>query len=69
MVKHVDVISYCRSDSPFGDEEPVIGFVHRVARAEARGGVATLVIEAIEVDGDNVRATIATYDGPLCSVG
>jgi hypothetical protein len=69
MAKRTDVLTFRRSASPFGDELPVPGFVHRVERPDARGGVATLVIDAVEVVGDQVRATITTYDGPLCPVG
>jgi hypothetical protein len=69
MGKHTDVLTYTRSQSPFGDELPMPGFIHRVHRPGARGGVATLVVEAVEVDGEEVRATITTYDGPLCPVG
>jgi hypothetical protein len=68
MGKHTDVVTYPRHENPFGDELPVPGFVHRVRRPSAHGGVATMVIEAIEVVGDDVRATITTYDGPLCPV-
>jgi hypothetical protein len=68
MGKHTDVLTYTRSQSPFGDELPMPGFIHRVHRPGARGGMATLVVEAVEVDGEEVRATITTYDGPLCPV-
>jgi hypothetical protein len=68
MGKHTDVVTYPRAESPFGTELPVPGFIHRVPRPGAHGGVATMVIESVEVDGDAVRATITTYDGPLCPV-
>ena len=68
MGKHTDVVTYPRDESPFGTELPVPGFIHRVPRPGAHGGVATMVIEAVELDGDDVRATITTYDGPLCLV-
>jgi len=69
MGKHTDVVTYPRDESPFGDELPVPGFIHRVPRPWAHGGVATMVIEAVELVGDDVHATITTYDGPLCPVG
>ncbi len=68
MHRHTDVVTYHRSQSPFGDELPVAGFVHRVERPGAPGGIATLVIESVEVTGDEVVATITTYEGPLCPV-
>ena len=68
MGKHTDVVTYPRHESPFGDELPVPGFIHRVPRPTAHGGVATMVIEAVELVGDDIRATITTYDGPLCPV-
>ncbi len=69
MGKHTDVVTYPLRQSPFGDEIPVAGFIHRVPRPTAPGGVATMVIESVEIVGDDIRATITTYDGPLCPVG
>jgi hypothetical protein len=68
MSKRTDVLTFRRGEGPFGDELPLVGFVHRVPRPGAHGGVATLVVEAVELDGDDVRTTITTYDGPLCPV-
>lgn len=68
MGKHTDVVTYPCDESPFGDELPLPGFIHRIPRPWAHGGVATMVIESVEVVGDDVRATITTYDGPLCPV-
>ena len=44
MGKHTDVVTYPRDESPFGDELPVPGFIHRIPRPWAHGGVATMVI-------------------------
>jgi hypothetical protein len=68
MGKHTDVVTYHRDESPFGEELPVPGYIHRVPRAGAPGGVATMVIERVEVVDDTVTAAITTYDGPLCPV-
>ena len=68
MGKHTDVVTYHRDESPFGEELPVPGYIHRVPRAGAPGGVATMVIERVEIVDDTVTASITTYDGPLCPV-
>jgi hypothetical protein len=60
MGKHTDVVTYPRDESPFGDELPLPGFIHRIPRPWAHGGVATMVIESVELVGDDVRATITT---------
>lgn len=66
MGKHIDVVTYRRDESPFGEQLPVPGYIHRVPRPEAHGGVATLVVESVEMVGDEVRAVVVTWDGPLC---
>jgi len=68
MGKHTDVVTYPRHESPFGDALPVAGYIHRVARPEAPGGVATIVIDSVEVLGEEVRAVVTTWDGPLAPV-
>jgi hypothetical protein len=68
MGKHTDVVTYHRDESPFGEELPVPGYIHRVPRPGAPGGVATMVIERVEIVDDTVTASITTYDGPLCPV-
>lgn len=44
---------------------PVPGYIHR-PRPDVHGGVATLVVESVDVVGDEVRAVVVTWDGPLC---
>lgn len=68
MGKHIDVVTYRRDESPFGDELPVPGYIHRVPRLGAPADVATMLVESVVVDGDEVRAVVVTWDGPLCPV-
>jgi hypothetical protein len=68
MGKHTDVVTFRRDESPFDDELPVPGYIHRVPRPGAPGGVATMIIDAVEVVGDAITATVTTYEGPLCPV-
>ena len=68
MGKHIDVVTYRLDESPFGDELPVPGYIHRVSRPGAPGQVATMLVESVEVTDGEVRAVVTTWDGPLCPV-
>jgi hypothetical protein len=68
MGKHIDVVTYRLDESPFGDELPVPGYIHRVHRPGAPGKVATMLVESVEVIDGEVRAVVTTWDGPLCLV-
>ncbi len=68
MGKHIDVVTYRLDESPFGDELPVPGYIHRVHRPGAPGQVVTMLVESVEVTDGEVRAVVTTWDGPLCPV-
>ena len=58
MGKQIDVVTYRRDESPFGDQLPVPGYIHRVHRPGAPGQVVTMLVESVEVtDGVLRRAT------------